>query len=231
MTGGSGSSLRIASYNTRDFLDDRRAAARVVRAIGPDILCLQEVPRWPLTAHRVRTFADECGMRWPRPHRGSGGTTIFVSDRITVDSAAHRRLSVALPMRTRGYALARLRHAGGSPIAVASIHLSLRAGERHAHTRQILRSLEDLAGDSGRIIVAGDLNELDTGPVWGLLCSRVVAVSPDAPTYPVRKPRARIDVIFASPELERLDHEEIVLDEADVLAASDHRPIWADLAW
>ena len=37
--------LRVATYNTRDFLDDHRLAARIVRAVAPDILCLQEVPR------------------------------------------------------------------------------------------------------------------------------------------------------------------------------------------
>ena len=29
--------VRVASYNTRDFLDDRDAAASVVRAIDPDV--------------------------------------------------------------------------------------------------------------------------------------------------------------------------------------------------
>jgi len=45
--------LRVASYNLRDFKDDAQAAARVVRAINPDVLCLQEVPRHRLSAHRI----------------------------------------------------------------------------------------------------------------------------------------------------------------------------------
>ena len=32
--------LRVASYNVRYFRDDKAAAARVVRAIGPDVLWL-----------------------------------------------------------------------------------------------------------------------------------------------------------------------------------------------
>ena len=44
------SSLRVASYNVRDLKDDVDAAARVVRAIDPDVLCLQEVPRHPFSA-------------------------------------------------------------------------------------------------------------------------------------------------------------------------------------
>lgn len=222
-------SLRIASYNTRDFLDDRSAAARVVRTISPDILCLQEVPRRIFAGRRVRRFAAECGMRWPGGHRGSGGTTIFVNDRVTVDAVWHRRLAVAAPMRTRGYAMARLVPPSGRPVVVASIHLSLLAGERHAHTRQILDHLTELAGSHGRVIVAGDLNERETGLAWRLLGSRLALVSPTAATFPAARPRSLLDVIFASPELPVLPHRAIELAEEDVRGASDHRPVWVDL--
>lgn len=220
--------LRIATYNTRDFLDERGAAARVVRRIDPDVLCLQEVPRRLLAGRRVRAFAAECGLRWPGSHRGSGGTTIFLSDRVGLEAAWHRRLSVAVLMRTRGYAVARLRPPGRPPLVVASVHLSLVAGERHAHTRKILDALvADEQG--GRTILAGDLNELDTGSAWRLIGSRMRLVSPRAPTYPARRPRTLLDVIFASPDLEVLPHAQIDLDEDDVRSASDHRPVWADL--
>ena len=88
--------VRVASYNTRDFLDDRDAAASVVRAIDPDVLCLQEVPRRLGAAWRVSRFAGACGMAWVGRHRGSGGTTIFVSERIRVSGAGHHRLPVRL---------------------------------------------------------------------------------------------------------------------------------------
>lgn len=226
---GGGTRLRIASYNTRDFLDDPRAAARVVRRIDPDVLCLQEVPRHPLSGWRVRRFAAECGLSWPGSHRGSGGTTIFTSPRIDVADSWHRRLSVAILMRTRGYALARLVPAGAPALVVASVHLSLVAGERRAHTSQILAAVRSAAGNDGSAIVAGDLNELDTGSSWQLIDSRLRLISPTAPTFPTRRPRTLLDVIFASPDLTVLPHLEIDLDEADVRAASDHRPVWADV--
>ena len=56
--------MRVASYNLKDFTLDRHAAARVVRAIDPDVLCLQEVPRRLFGAWRVSAFAAECGMYW-----------------------------------------------------------------------------------------------------------------------------------------------------------------------
>lgn len=220
--------LRIATYNTRDFLDDRSAAARVVRRIEPDVLCLQEVPRRLFAARRVRTFAAECGLRWPGTHRGSGGTTIFLSDRVRLEAASHRRLSVAVFMRTRGYAVARLRPPGRPPLVVASVHLSLAAGERHAHTRQILDGVEE-AGNWARVVLAGDLNERDTGSAWRLIGSRLRLVSPLTPTYPAKRPRTLLDVIFAAPDLIALPHTEIQLGEDDVRAASDHRPVWVDL--
>ena len=224
-----GPALRIASYNTRDFLDDRLAAARVIRAISPDVLCLQEVPRRLFAGGRVRRFARECGMRWPGGHRGSGGTTIFLSERLTWEVAWHRRLAVAVFLRTRGYAAVRLITPAGRPLVVASVHLSLRAGERHAHARDILTSVGDLAGDDGAVVVAGDLNEHESGLAWQLLASRLTRVSPADPTFPTRRPRVLLDVIFATPDVPVLPHADVALAESDLLAASDHRPVWVDL--
>jgi len=221
--------LRVASYNTRDFLDDRHAAARVVRRIDPDILCLQEVPRRLFSSARVRRFATDCGLTWAGGHRGSGGTTIFTSTRVGPATTWHHRLTVAILMRTRGYAVARLDLDGRPPLVVASVHLSLHAGERHAHTRTILTRLLTAAGEEGRTILAGDLNEFDTGSAWRLIGSRMDLVSPTAPTFPTRRPRALLDVIFASSDLTVLPHTDIDLDEDDVRAASDHRPVWVDL--
>lgn len=221
--------LRVASYNTRDFLDDRAAAARVVRRLDPDILCLQEVPRRLCSARRVRRFAAECGLSWPGGHRGGGGTTIFTGPRVAVTTAWHHRLSVAILRRTRGYALARLDPDGGAPIVVASVHLSLQSGERRAHTVQILKGVQTEAGATSRTIVAGDLNELGSGSAWQLIDSRLRLISPTAPTFPSGRPRTMLDVIFASADLTVLPHAEIDLGEDDLRAASDHRPVWADV--
>lgn len=226
---GAGTRLRVASYNTRDLRDDRLAAARVVRRIGPDILCLQEAPRRLLGACQVRRFAAECGLSWSGSHRGSGGTTILTGPRVRVGGAWHRRLSVALHRRTRGYALAHLDAAGGGVLVVASVHLSLDAGERRAHTTQILREVRAAAGDRAGIVLAGDLNEVESGSAWRLIDARLRLVSPAAPTFPARRPRTLLDVIFASPELRVLPHAAVDLDERDVVAASDHRPVWADI--
>lgn len=226
------SRLRIACYNTRDFLDDRRAAARIVRAMAPDVLCLQEVPRHPLSGWRVRRFARECGMSWQGGHRGGGGTTVLTGARVSPVAARHTRLTVALFTRSRGYAVVRIRptdQPDAVPLTVASVHLSLNAGERHVHSRTILDDITATAGGSRRLVLAGDLNETRSGGARQLLESRLRLVSPDAPTYPVRRPTAVLDVILASPDIEVLPHRHLDLDEDDLISASDHRPVWADI--
>jgi endonuclease/exonuclease/phosphatase family metal-dependent hydrolase len=217
--------VRVASYNLRDFKDDPAAAARVVAAIDPDVLCLQEVPRRLFGSFRVSAFAARCGMYWSGRHRGSGGTTIFTSLRVQVAESRHHRLRVARLQRTRGYAVARVAAPGHQPVVVASVHLSLDAAERERHAGEVLRTL---AG-GGPVVLAGDLNEGDTGAAWRLIADPLRLVSPTTPTFPARAPRRLLDVVFASPGLRVLPHAPVDLDDADLVAASDHRPVWVDL--
>lgn len=217
--------IRIASYNTRDFLEDPYAAARVVRAIDPDVLCLQEVPRRLFSTQRVANFARDCGMFWSGRHRGSGGTTIFTSLRVDVVESRHQRLRVALLQRTRGFALARVAAPGREPIAVASVHLSLDARERAEHAQVILRAVNV----GGEVVLAGDLNENESGRAWQAFAGVMRPVSPMTPTFPATRPRKVLDVIFASPGLRAEPHVALDIPESDLVAGSDHRPTWVDI--
>jgi endonuclease/exonuclease/phosphatase family metal-dependent hydrolase len=226
------STMRVASYNLKDFTLDQHAAARIVRAIDPDVLCLQEVPRRLFAPWRVSMFAAECGMYWSGKHRGSGGTTIFTSLRVQVAESRHYRLRVAALQRTRGYAVLRVGPPGREPVVVASVHLSLDADERAVHAGQILRTLTRAGvagGAAGPVLLAGDLNEGETGRAWQAFASPLRLVSPTTPTYPAKAPRKALDVIFASPGLTVLPHQAVDLPTEDLVAASDHRPTWVDL--
>ena len=222
---GSTSSIRVASYNLRDFKDDPAAAARVIRAIDPDVLCLQEVPRRLFSSFRVATFAARCGLYWTGRHRGSGGTTIFTSLRVQVAESRHHRLRVARLQRTRGYAVIRVASPGHQPLVVASVHLSLDAAERERHAGQVLKAISG----GGPVVLAGDLNEGETGKAWQLFAAGLRLVSPSEATFPARHPRRLLDVVFASPEVGVLPHSPVDPDEADLVAATDHRPVWVDL--
>jgi len=219
--------LRVASYNTRDFLDDSRLAARLVRAIDPDVLCLQEVPRRLFAGHRLRAFARRCGLSTTGPHRGRGGTSILVSDRVRLVDAGHHRLPVRWPDRTRGWARARVALPGGPEVTAVSLHLSLRAAERERHVAAVL----DALGDTDPLVVAGDLNEEDDGAAWRRieLPGGLRVVAPDRPTYPARSPRRRLDVVFASPSLRALPTVPVAVPDEVWARASDHRPAWVDL--
>ena len=217
--------LRVASYNLRDFKDDADAAARVVRAINPDVLCLQEVPRHSLSGRRIATFAARCGLCWAGGHRGSGGTTVMSSPRMGVAEVRHRRLKVAPLQRERGYAVSHLRLPGHQRVAFVSLHLSLNAAERARHAATVLAALPW----DGPLVLAGDLNEGPEGQARLSIAERLCLVSGDAPTFPADSPRHRLDVIFASAVLPGTAGDLVSLEPANLVAATDHLPVWADL--
>ena len=129
------------SYNVRDLLDDRAAAARVVRAVDPDVLCLQEVPRRLTMELRLPAFARQCGLYWGGGRLGTGGTAVLTALRTRVHGAARGRLPVRFPDRTRGYAAVTVSLPGLPRVTVASVHLGLEAGERERHARAVLDAL------------------------------------------------------------------------------------------
>lgn len=215
--------LRIATYNVHDFLDDRAAAARVVRAIAPDVLCLQEVPRRITTEVRLPVFARECGLYWSGGRLGSGGTAILTDLRTRVHAAYVRRLPVRFPDRSRGYAAVDVSLPGRLPVTVVSVHLGLKAPERVAHA-------EDLVGRIGaRAVVAGDLNEVSDGPAYLVLSGRYRRVSEDRATFPAGHPTRALDVIFAGEGLEIVASGGPLGALEDVAAGSDHVPVWVDV--
>ncbi len=222
--------LRLLTWNVHDLLDDADAVAHALRSCRPDVACLQEVPRRPLTRHRVRRLARESGLRWVAGGRGSGGTAVFAGRAVDVLVGRSASLPVRTPLtRTRGYALARVRLAGSAPLTAVSVHLPLREGERLAHVRQVLAEV-----GPGPLVVAGDLNEPPSGPSWALLQRTLLDAGADGPpTYPARDPRRRIDAVLVSADVgvEQIGvaGPEQGLWLADLRAASDHLPVLATL--
>jgi endonuclease/exonuclease/phosphatase family metal-dependent hydrolase len=82
--------------------------------------------------------------------------------------------------------------------------------------------------------VAGDLNEPPGGPAWLALGDALTDPGGSvAATYPAHSPRQRIDGVLVSQEVVvravRVPGPEDGVDRADLLAASDHQPVLADL--
>lgn len=215
------------TYNLHDFRDDRSAAVRVVRAVDPDVVCLQEVPRRLTTELRVPRFARACGLAWHRRRLGTGGTAVMTRPGIVVHEVLRGRLPVRFPDRTRGYAAVSVAlPADGpraAPLTVVSIHLGLRAAERARHATMVLEGLGE------RAVVAGDLNEGPGGTAYDLVAARYPLASPGEPTFPARHPTVALDAVFAGRQLRVVASEPVLLELGDPEVASDHRPVWVDL--
>lgn len=219
-------SLRVASYNLRALQDDVAALARTVRAVDPDVLCLQEVPWIGPVNHRIADFARQCGLVWSGRSQRAGQTSVLTNLRTNVLSVTHHRLPARTWRDRRGFAITRVAPFGHAPVSIASVHLSLDADERLAHAHRIM---ETLAATPGPALLAGDLNEQSDGAAWQFFGTAMQPVSPLEPTFPSAKPDRVLDVVFATPDVTVLPHREVPWVWEDLKAATDHRPVWVDI--
>lgn len=217
--------IRVASYNVRALKDDRAALVEVIRAIAPDVLLLQEVPRHPVSGHRIATFADDVGLTWFGGRRYRMSTTLMTSLRLDVLDACHGRLPVRRFDEPRGFGMATVRLPGHRPLVAASAHLSLRGTDRLPEAKALLGA----AATRGLpVVLGGDLNEEPAGKTWRYLARGLREVSADGPTYSAQQPHKRIDGIFASAELPGTTPD-LGLPTAQLAAATDHLPVVVDV--
>lgn len=232
-TSSTGAPLRVASYNLRGLKDDGAAAAEIVRAIDPDVLLLQEVPRWPGSSYAITAFARECGLLWSGRNAFVSQTSLMTSIRVDAKDNVDRRLKVGLRETPRNYTVSWVRRADGLRATVVSVHLSLRGDQRVEHIKTVLAQLADdpLVDDDAPLIIGGDVNEGRDGAAWGTLAEQLTEVSDDAMTFPSRAPRVRIDAIFARGHSSVTPGDRSVLEGLDLAAATDHLPVWVDLTF
>lgn len=217
--------VRVAAYNVRALKDGRAELVEVIRAIAPDILLLQEVPRHPVSGHRIATFADEIGLTWFGGKRYRMSTTLMTSLRLDVLDARHGRLPARTFDEPRGFGMATVRLPGHRPLVAASAHFSLRGTDRLPEAEMLLAA----AGGPGLpMVIGGDLNEEPSGRTWRYLAGQLHDVAADRPTYSARQPHKRIDGIFASAGLAGTTPE-MTLDHELLAAATDHLPVIVDL--
>lgn len=220
------------SYNLRSLRDDRAAAAAVIRAVAPDVLLVQEAPRHPGAAARIRGFARECGLTWGGRTRWVSGTTVLTRAGVaagpTRDHALATQARWGRAANPRGFSTVRVRGDRGAEMIAVCVHLSLVPAERELHALQIVHRVRAAAAGTP-VVLGGDLNESQEAAAWQVLQSWLPQVSEPAPTFPARHPRACIDAIFADARLPVGSGAEPVLSTSLLEAASDHRPIWVDL--
>ena len=224
--------LRVASYNLRGLKDDARAAAAVVRAVDPDVLLLQEVPRYPGSDYAISAFARRTGLLWSGRTRLVSGTGMMTSLRVRATDSQDRRLRVGLGENPRSWTVARVQAVGLEPVTVVSVHLSLKEDQRVDHVRTVLSELAaapDLAG--GPLVVGGDVNEEADGRAWGVLSGALTEVSEDRPTFPAQKPQRRVDATFARRHRTAVPGDPRLVADAPLEQATDHLPVWVDLTF
>ena len=226
--------MRVLTYNVRGLRDDTAALVRVVRAADPDVVCLQEAPRRLRWRSRIAALARACDLVYVAGGGTTGGPALLAHLRVGVDHVQEHRLTKTRGLDRRGVAVARVRGAGsveGADLDIVSFHLGLDAAERLSHAGEILALLA--ARPPRRLALGGDLNEVPGGPAWTRLAADGLT-DPDSlgeVTFSTRNPRWRIDAVLVSGSLDvvRAGVPVNLVDPADVIAASDHRPVLAVL--
>lgn len=221
--------LRVLSYNVLSLRRGTDRVAAVIRACEPDVVCVQESPRF-LTWRRGRArLAAASGLAVVTGGRPAAANLLLARPGLRV---LHRR-SVKLPWHPprhrRGLAIGTF-DVGGTPVTVASTHLSLDEAERLGQARRVVALL---AAYDSPVVLAGDTNDDPGDAAWTVLGAAwqdAYAAAPDGDglTSTAAHPRRRIDGVFADRRLTVVRCG--VPDVPGIPEASDHRPLLAVLA-
>lgn len=223
--------LRVLSYNVRSMRDDRAALGRVIRSAEADVALIQEAPRFL----RWRTLCAQLARRGSMVVVGGGrhaGANLILSTlSVEVESRADVFFSRDPRLHHRGTSIAVL-HKQGTRFAVAGTHLDVVEQPRLRHVRELEAAIADHVPGDVPVIVAGDVNDRPGSPTWRAMCERRVdalaaAGDGNVLTSAARDPHQTIDGVFVDPRIRIVSAR--VLDQPDVLIASDHRPVLADL--
>jgi len=221
--------LRVMTYNVRSLRDDVEALATVVRSYRPDVLLVQEAPRFLRWRSKRAALARHCGLVVATADR-PGGLCVLTALRVDVLGTSFSLLPKTSRHHQRAIAGATVR-CGGAQWEVLSVHMSTDPAERQRHLPAIDSALSAMA--VAPLVVGGDINEDPGGVLFSDLSTWlqdcfVVAGAGAGLTSPAASPRRRLDAIFASSALHVVSCE--VLDAPGVAAASDHRPVVAVLS-
>ncbi|PSJ27996.1 endonuclease [Streptosporangium nondiastaticum] len=227
--------IRVLSYNIRSMRDDVAALARVIRACRPDVVCVQEAPRFFRWRKAAARLARTSGLVYVSGGATASGPMILSSLRAHVERTEDVLLPRTPGLHQRGFATAVLRF-GEARLGVLSCHLSIKDWERHEQGRLLLDRLAAL--DVPHAVAAGDLNDRPDGRTFGLLAGALQdgwATKPWGREHTTRlgDPLQRIDAVFATEGVEVLGCGVPMglpgITEGDLRAATDHLPVLAAL--
>ncbi|MGQ0466019.1 MAG: endonuclease/exonuclease/phosphatase family protein [Sporichthyaceae bacterium] len=222
--------VRVVSWNVRSLRDDATAVAATLRELKPDVVCLQEAPRFSRWRSRCAELARESRLVMVGGGRSAGANVVLASLRTQVRSVVESELPGSPRRHRRGLALAVL-EVGGARVLIGGTHLSLDSTEREQQAREAVRRAELLGVD--HVVLCADVNDVPGSPTWHVLSEALLDAHAVAPvggtlTFPAVAPNRRIDAVFVSKNVEVLGAG-VPSGLANPGAASDHLPVVADL--
>lgn len=229
--------VRILSYNVRSLRDDRAALARIVRGCAPDVLCVQEAPRFFGWRRAASAMAAAFGLEVVVGGANASGNLLMAGGRVRVASVEALYLQHQRGRHLRGMALAAM-SVGNSAFTVASTHLSLDRAQRGEQVGEVLGHLHGFAerAQTPARILCGDFNSHPDSAEWARLTERLadawlVAPAGEEYTSTAADPYQRLDAVFVSGDVTviRAGVPTDVVKRADMAVASDHRPVLAVL--
>ncbi|QIJ66553.1 endonuclease/exonuclease/phosphatase family protein [Streptomyces sp. JB150] len=227
--------VRVLGYNIRSMRDDTDALARVIAACAPDLVLVQEAPRFFRWRKKLARLARAADLVILSGGGTAAGPALLCSLRATVERTEDVLLPLTPGLHRRGLATAVVRFAGAR-LGVVSCHLSLRQDERYAQGGMVLDRLAALGVEHA--VVGGDVNERPGGRTFRRLAAELQDCWATSPwggefTSTPAAPHQRIDAIFATKGVEvlgcgvPLGHPGV--SEDDLRAATDHLPVLAAL--
>ena len=226
--------LRVVTYNVRkavglDWRRDPRRIATVLRRIGADIALLQEADK--RFGDRPSAFPEEViagiGMRAlpvseGPPSLGWHGNAVLA--RPGIEMTALRR--VDLPALEPRGALALALDVDGAPMRLGALHFGLLRASRRRQKSAILEAL-DVLGDAP-LVLGGDFNEWALGRLSDMAAAGLRPITP-GPSFHAARPVLALDHFVVGPGVEVVGQGVEATDLSR--RASDHLPVWIDVAF
>lgn len=243
---GSGTPLRVMSYNIRSGNGNLEGTAAAIRAWAPDVVALQEVDvHWAERSNFVdqaSALGERLGMQVrfahiyqlpgasaAQPAREFGVALLsrypIVRSRNDTLTRLSTQEAAPVPTPMPGLLEATI-DVRGTPVRVFNTHLDYRSDPR-VRARQVAEMLAYIGSPSGPTLVFGDMNAKPDAPELQPLLHRLHDAWPTGAgpgfTYPAEAPSERIDYVLVSP------HFHLRSASVPATEASDHRPVVVDL--
>ncbi|WP_394214401.1 endonuclease/exonuclease/phosphatase family protein [Brachybacterium vulturis] len=233
--------LRILSWNLWELRGDLVALIEAARDLRPDVLLIQEAPRFVLSTARLQWLARRTGRRVLLGGAGGRGLAILATEEVAAQVIRRGTHPVTQTMSDlnsiypRGVAAVRLSIPGGGAVVVASTHLALQEENRLRHAEHLAALVR---GAGAPVIVGGDLNETADGAARRLLApllsDPVDGADPAGHTFPAASPSRRIDAVLVTDGVRVLDARAVrstrTVAGERLPGASDHLPTLLDVS-